>query len=68
MASTTWVTMPTVAESEHFAEAGPDVGIAQVHEELRQMEDDDGVNISALHALETRARRQRFRPATPDPE
>jgi hypothetical protein len=32
------------------------------------MEDDDGVNITALHALDTRARRQRSRPATPDPE
>ena len=41
----------------------------QAHlEAIWQIEDDDGVNITALHALETRARRQRFRPATPDPE
>jgi hypothetical protein len=41
----------------------------QAHlEAIWQLEDDDGVNITALHALETRARRQRSRPATPDPE
>jgi hypothetical protein len=39
----------------------------QAHLEcIWQMEDDDGVNFTALAALETRARRQRSRPATPE--
>ena len=32
------------------------------------MEDDDGVNFTALTALDTRARRRSSRPATPDSE
>jgi hypothetical protein len=41
----------------------------QAHlEAIWQMEDNDGVNCTALHALETRARRQHSRPAAPDLE
>jgi hypothetical protein len=31
------------------------------------MQDDDGVNFTALAALDTRARRRHFRPAAPHP-
>jgi hypothetical protein len=41
----------------------------QAHLEIIwQMEDDDGVNFTALAALDTRARRRHYRPAAPDPE
>lgn len=40
----------------------------QAHlEGIWQMEDEDGVNFTALTALDTRARRRHFRPAA-DPE